>query len=340
MIRLRIELVFVLVLAISLAGLHYAEGWLLAVILHELAHGLVARGLGGRGPVLDLQLGAGDAYTSELSRGSWWVLAAGPVVSVALVLFMVGLPLGPPAAALGAFHWALFQTAPHPSSDGGVALRRWMRPALGERRSFLLLSWASGALALLILVLMWRNLGPRTVEPLVPWVAVALLMAVSEWPAVVHAEAWQAWQRGEAARTLALARRPAGRRWDGLRRLGLEAAMQLCDSDAVAELAEGLPTLEPTMLRAISWMLQRDDERGARWAERLVDLLSAGSRSCQEAADAVAEFGLYEARRGALDSSLGLFEQAQAWGFERAEWLDFRPEVQPLRQHPRWIGSA
>ncbi len=338
MIRVRLELVFVAGLTVVVGGPSYAVGWALAVVLHEAAHGSMGRAMGGRGPVLDLQLGAGDAYTAGLSSGFWWVLGAGPFASVALVVLMVGLPVGPPAAALGAFHWALFQIAPHPSSDGGVALRRLFAGWMTERRLFVLLSWLSAGVAGAVLVWMWRSLGPRSVEALIPWVAAAVLMAVSEWPAVVHAEAWRAWQAGEPERAVALARRrPVGRRWAALRRLGLEAAMELRDPDAVAELAEGVSSLEPVMLRAIAWMLKRDDERGVGWAERLVDVLSAGGRRSDEAAEAVAEFGLYEARRGAWGSSLGLLEQACAWGFDRVEWLNFRPEVQPLRSHPRWI---
>lgn len=337
MIRVRLEWVFVAGLTVLVGGPSYGVGWLLAVVLHESAHGLVARAMGGRGPLIDLQLGAGDAYTAGLTDGFWWVLAAGPFVSAGLVILLVGLPLGPSAAALGAFHWALFQTAPHPSSDGGVALRQLLSPSLGERRTFALLAWVSAAVGLGALVWMWDALGPRSVEPLVPWVAATALMAVSEWPAVVHAEAWRAWQTGEPRRAVALARRPVGRRWASLRRLGLEAAMELRDPDAVAELAEGVSSLEPVMLRAMAWMLRQDDERGARWAERLVDVLSAGGRQSEEAAEAVAEFGLYEARRGALESSLGLLEQACAWGFDRVDWLNFRPELQPLRRHPRWI---
>jgi hypothetical protein len=338
MVRFRLEIGLVAVAAALLGGWRYGAGWLMAVAVHELGHVLVARATTGRFPVLDLQLGAGDAYLSERPTATdGAVLAGGPLVSGLWCAALLVLEPNPPVAALAALHWFVFQVLPHPASDLGVAIRRWaVARGSSERGAFAVLSLAAALWVPLLLAALWVGVSPRAIEPWLPWAGLMVLVAYSEWPAVVHVDAYRAWTAGRLAHAVALALGRDGRRHVGLRRLGLRAALAGDDRDAVADLLRGLPVADPQGLEATQWMLRRDDPLGARRSEGLIDVLTSGAPVSPEAAEVVAEFGLYEARRGAFSSAVGLLEQAHGWGFQGMEWIRFRPEAKLLVGDPRW----
>ncbi|MGF1510125.1 MAG: hypothetical protein ACFB9M_11560 [Myxococcota bacterium] len=341
MVRFRPEVGMLLLVAVGLAGWTYAGAVLGVIGLHELAHGVMARALNlpraeGRPPWIDLQLGAGDAYLGQdYRRGDGLVLAAGCLVTglCAAGFAAVGSSIGMWAA----LHWLAFQSLPHPASDSGVLWRRWaVHGGWSERHAFLALLgaaaiWIPGALG----GLAWA-MGPRTIETWVPWTGLAVGVAASEWPAVLWVDAYRAWTTGRPELALTLAKGRSGRRHRSLRRLGLRAALQLQRRDPIVDLLADLPALDPQALQATMWLLRHDDPVGARRCELVVDVLAAGAPPSPDAVETVAEFGLFEARRGARESALGLFEQAVGWGFQRIEWFAFRPEARIFADCPRW----
>lgn len=335
-VRARPEVAVVAVVAAALGGWMYGLGWLCAVLVHELGHGLAARASGADAPLMDLQLGAGDVYAPP----GLAVLGSGVAASACVLFAVVLADVGSAAFQVAFFHWLLFQATPHPSSDSGVWLRGELtRRGCSERRAFLIVAWGAALSIPCALLACWNGIGPRSVEPLVPWIGLAVLVGVTEWPAVVHLDAWSAWRRKDLDAVVALSF-GAGPRFAPVRRLGLRAAVRKGDRDAVEALGARLSVTEPEMLRAAVWLLERDDALGARWAERLIDVMSARAQPDPAAVEVVVEFAMFEARRGAPTSALGLLKTARESGFDRFEWLSYRPEARALSEDPRWQRMA
>lgn len=309
--------------------------WLLAVVIHEVGHGLMAwaRGSSKR---IDVQLGAGDAYTG--GRFDPWVLAAGPGASLAAwSALLYGWP--EQAAVRGwILQWTLFQAWPFPTSDGGVALRGlWVRAGGSERSGFvavgILGAVAAGA------ALAW--IGPQHVWA-VWWVGLAVLVAFTEWPAVLHLDAYRHFEAGRLEQVVRLASGRSGARFESLRRLGIQAAVVTGDSDRLATLVAESASV-PEVWVGIRKLLEVGHPEGRRQAERVLDGYAGREEGLtppirQGMAELAATFAVEEARRGAHASALGLLETAKGYGFDRFDWLEFEPELQPLRTHPRWAA--
>lgn len=337
-IRVRAEILVLgagLAAAVSVAD---AVWWLTAVVVHELGHGIVARAL-GHDRLLDLQLGAGDGYTEGVFDPR--VLAAGPLVSGAA--WLVLLQWGPawPGPRFWFFQWTAFQIWPFPASDGGVLLRSLLaRSGLSERWAFgVTLAVGSTTAAVAI-----AAVGPSAASA-VWWCGLAVVLAASEWPAVVHQEAYRLYQTGRYLEAAERARGRKGARFAGLRRLGVLAADAAHDLDRLVELIDQLPPSEPDTWPSVRKLLAAGHPESRRLAERALDGYAGREESLpaparKELAEVAAAFGVSEAYRGAHESAFGLLERAQDLGFDRFDWLEFEPALEPLRRLPRWRGLA
>ncbi len=336
-VRVRVEVLAILgvtaVLSPSFAG------QLLAVMtVHELGHGVLGAWMTGHPVRFDLQFGAGDAYYVD---GDPWpvrraTLLAGllPTLLYASILRAVG---GPTAVA-----WAYltFQAWPFPASDGGVWLRdrlehRGNSPIDAFRRTGAIAVACTTAAVLALFVLSWTSaltwlLGISTF---------ALVMARTEWPAVVHREVYDDWRAGRHRAVVERVRRhSAGRRarQAELGELGLLSAQALGDVEAMNSLRQRLWPLHPAYCAAARWLLDTDQGAGVRWAEDVLEQRHSSAADGRERIQEVAlHFALHEARAGRRESAIGLLETCSELGELDFEWLQYRDEIQALLADPR-----
>jgi len=340
-VRLRPE-VFVVALSWAILSVPGAVQWLGAVAFHELGHGVVGRLWAGKRPAFDLQLGAADAYFApdDTSHARCRIVATGLFASALFAVAMGRLGADPTPA----WTWTAYQAFVFPASDGGVLLReRLVRRGLGPIEAFRWARRASLAAALVVGSVLWAAAWMQAFAAALFAVALALVVAETEWPALVHLAAYRAWREGRHEEVLEWAfrmKRGAPRLLEHVRELGVRSAMACDRVEAVEELGRRLPSGDPVRLEAAEWALRRDLPVGARWAEdALEDFDRAPSRHADAARDRLRElalaFALYEARQGRLESGAGLVERACGLGPVSFDWLEFAEAGRALLQHPR-----
>lgn len=340
-VRLRPEVAVVAVL-LAVLSLPWSLEWLAAVIVHEVGHGLLGAALVRRRWGLDVQLGAADAYLQldDDARTRWTVALSGLVASL---LFAAGL-VAADLEASAAWAWLGYQAFIFPASDGGVLLRDGLvRRGWGASRAFRRTYAVSVLAAVGLLGALWV-LG--WMEPFgigLGLLVGAVVMAETEWPALIHVEAYRAWNEGRFAEVLTWAeqlRRGGPRLWSNVRDLAARAAVELGRRDDVVTYGRQLPAEHPARLDAAEWLLRRDDTAGADWAESaLDDFLRVPSRWDRDRRERLREllvsFALFESRRGRAESAAGLLERAGGLGPLSYEWLEYEPGGPELLRHPR-----
>lgn len=148
-----------------------ALGMVLCVLVHEIAHALVAQAFGARVDHIALTLWGGHTtYASDRRPGlrSATVSLAGPASNLLLAAALWGLaqllhPLSAAAIALGMLWWlnlalAIFNLLPGLPMDGGRVLEGLLAVALREpRRGTILTAWIGRAIAAAVIAIpLWR----------------------------------------------------------------------------------------------------------------------------------------------------------------------------------------
>lgn len=344
-LRFHWEVALVVAGLCALAGPSFGAAFLAVLALHELGHTSVALILGVRGPdpkaVLRLQLGSG---ASDLPEGSFSskdgaVLLGGPALGLlgALVLAAALDERAPETASAvrtSAFVWSVFQMVPAPVTDLGALLTRVLQPRWGRLRLWWG-GWGLGALSVLALV----ATGPEWLGVIGWLTGLAILLGRSEAAHVRHLEIYDAFEAERWSEVLRAARRaqlPA-REGVAVAELGVHAALEMEDADGVAELLERLPTGRPLALDAARWLLQRNDARGAAYAERLHDRVDRGGAVASSIYAELAFYHAIQAARGHQhETALGLLERAATHGFDDRDRWCAEGAFEPFRNHPRY----
>jgi len=340
-VRLRPEVAVIAVLA-AVLSFEWSVQWLLAVVIHELGHGVLGALLTRRPARFDLQLGAADAYVGpeESLAVRRTVTAGGLGLSLAYAIGRTALGL----EASAAWAWLAYQAFPLPATDGGVALRDAMvRVGLGPAAAFSRTYAVGGALALLLLVVLWTAGAMTAFGLALVLAALGVVIAETERPALTHLEAHRAWSEGRHDDVLAWAER-LGRSSLRLKRhvydLGLRSATELGDADAVQRFGEGLPASNPSRLEAAELLLDLAREAGARWAEEAVaDYDRAPSAWSEAQRDQLRQllirFSRYETRAERPRSASSLLARARALGPVDLEWLRYENAAEEEETKPQ-----
>lgn len=348
-LRLHWEVLLV-ALAIGLSQRpEHGVGFLLVVALHEAGHGLLSAlwPAAGAERGLRLQLGSGAPYLSEVASTARdiVVLVGGAFLGFGLALgfsFFVDLEPGPwsdlylPLRSYGAT-WLIYQLSGLPVSDLGVGLRRSLGPRWGHLRVW----WAEWALGAAVGGALVAS-SPTWIEP-VAWLGgLAVLLARGESAHIRHLEAFEAMERGQLERCLKLVLGyRGGRAFRGpLAELGVHAALELEHTSAVERLAEDLHPTAPLRLEAVVWLLRRDRDVGALFAERAHDRVDedrAPQLDLERYADLSFYHAVFEARHLRPESAMGLLERAAKHGFSDRERWSAEGAFDAIRHRPRFL---
>jgi hypothetical protein len=340
-IRLRPEVGAVGVL-IAVLSPPWALTWLGAVVAHELGHGVVGAAVLGRPWRFDLQLGAMDAYVdaAESSRNHWIVAALGAAGSSALAgaLAVAGLDATP------AWAWTAYQAFVFPASDGGVLVRDAMvRRGWTPTSAFRRVAVGSAIVAALGLGAAWQVEAMGLFGIALGLSALAFVVAHTEWPPLVHVEAYRAWDEGRHdevfhwARTL---KRGGPRLVTGVRELATRSALARQDVERTVEFGGGLDARDSVRLDAADMLLAHEDARGARWVEDALDHLDRAPAAWTEAdrerlSPLLVRFALFESHHRRPESAAGLMERAAELGPVDYEWLTYAAGGRAVLDHPR-----
>lgn len=358
-VRLRPEVGGVALLLAVLSPVWSAH-WLAAVVIHELGHGVLGLGLAGRTVRFDLQLGAADAYSRPDDPPSvrGVVVGFGLLVSLAYAATLTGLGFDGSAA----WAWLAYQAFVFPASDGGVVIRDALtQMGWGPLRAFRRVQQLALTLAVALLAGFWVADWMFGFAVGLGLTALALVMAQTERPALVHVEAYRAWSEGRVEDVFRWADRigPGSRVLsEHVRELAVRAALDAGRLRDVERYGTRLPPSHPARLEAAERLLDASNDVdgaganpavrpgaepaavGARWAEdALDDYERAPTRWDPGRQDrlrgVLVRFALYESRGGRMESAAGLLERAAALGPVAFDWISYAAGGAELLAHPR-----
>ena len=316
----------------------------LAVLAHEAGHFLVARVVGGRGPLL-LQVGSGRPYLKGVEGylPTLAVLAAGGIAG--LVPFTASLYMEYFGAKLrsAVVLWTLYQWLPFPTLDGGQLLTRTVLAQVERSLIRWRILWALGLVTVIVLGLAL----PQLVRWLVYFTAMALLLGRSEAAAMRYQDAYEAWEAGDHRAVIARAERvPAFFTDDEVETitlLGLSSARAVDDPDAMDTLAMALAPHHPERVRTAEQLLRTRHPAGLPLADDAFAALDQGRVTSSDVeaeqwADLAFHAASAEAAAGRVERALDRLERAATFGFDQLERLQADPELGPLLEQPRFAA--
>lgn len=343
-VRIRIDFPLLVVGVGLVSDWPLAAGFGVAILLHELGHGLGLR-LVGQPFRLLLHVGGGGSYVHRLEsvRARSIVLASGVVLGF-LPSLLAQLVLTPPwrgSVTYAAVVWTVFQVSPFPPLDGGLLLRQFLARRLGSATLAWRLGWVLGFAFAIILV----TVDFRMLVPVVYLTGMTVILGRTEAGYVRHLDAFEAWERGEYRGVIDQVKAvpeylgPSDAR--ALVGLGLAAALQLEDVATVEDFAAKLPAHDPNVVGAAEWLLARAAPYGAKLADHALDALDAERVKADQIdrprwADLCFRYAIFEAIELRPESALGLLERAIGFGFDDLDRLDAEGNFDRIRSNPRW----